>query len=115
MSTGLAQGLDKLWETKVSDFCRGFMDLLGAGLQSLKASSLKVLDFWTGTALNGSLAPDDDPQALDEPKGSLKGSSVDLLKGSSVFLLNGSSVLLLKGSCAGLLNGSSALLKTTNF
>ena len=90
------------------------MDLLGGGLHSLKASSLKVFDRLTGagTALKGSA-----PQALDEPKGSLKGSSVDLLKGSSVIFLNGSSVflLLLKGSCVGLLKESSALLQTKIF
>ena len=93
------------------------MDLLGGGLHSLKASSLKVFDRLTGagTALNGSVAtpPAPAPQALDEPKGSLKGSSVDLLKGSSVIFLNGSSVFLLKGSC--LLKESSALLQTEIF
>ena len=124
VSTGLAQGLDKLWDTKslddflggeatkVSDFCKLFIVLLGGGLQSLKASSLNVFDLETpalaaGAALKGSVAAH---EAVD-PKGSLKGSSVFLAKGSSILLLNGSSGGFPKGSWVGLLKGSSLLLK----
>ena len=121
VSTGLAQGLDKLCDTKsdflgdtnVSDFCKLFIVLLGGGLQSLKASSLNVLDLETplaGAALKGSVAH----EAAD-PKGSLNGSSVFLAKGSSILLLNGSSGGFPKGSCVGLLNGSSLLLKERKY
>lgn len=116
-----------LGETKVSDFCKLFIFLFGGGRQSLKASSLNVLDRATptlegGAALKGSVAHE-----AEDPNGSLNGSSAaeaDVLANGSSTLLNvldpatptleggaalKGSVGFPKGSSTCLLNGSSLL------